>query len=517
MNIYHTKAAKIICLIVLTLQVYCHLCGSENSDMTTLNEYVEKALRINEDMNLDLDNNPKFIKDNDYCNVKNINKAFIVKNWNALTNLNKNKDLTKLILLKILYLDVDYNKYIQIFDKAMREYDNKKINLNQFIDIYTHGEMFLVFNYHSLPTKRIIPIITKIFADGGDPKRAKYCQDILTGLPVFNRFRYIVHQPSAHNLKKLKKDTIYSGLDLKYLLCLAAQALGYEAFTGFNEYEPESLKKIKLQNITKETSFNEIEILLSNEPFERLGFNGKINLIEQCFRLTNFTLPFLSKTLHEGEYSIAKKKMIIDIIIKNLFASEQADLLLSLIEEKDIGLSAYTENKLAEKFFGAANTIDKKQVIERLMSKEYINLTQRKNLKLYVSSENFNTSFGKYESGQDIFLNIIIYNEGKEQQKILLPEQRLHLFGFFFMISIEGSGSMSSSGGKVSLLPESYRYIILNPKEMFGIKINLLDVLPELKTGKYKVKIQYNNQYGTNCFKGILPAEEIISIEILSP
>lgn len=52
---------------------------------------------------------------------------------------------------------------------------------------------------------------------------------------------------------------------------------------------------------------------------------------------------------------------------------------------------------------------------------------------------------------------------------------------------------------------------------MFGMKINLLDVFPELKPGKYEVKIQYNNQYGKDCFKGILLAEKTISIEILSP
>lgn len=151
------------------------------------------------------------------------------------------------------------------------------------------------------------------------------------------------------------------------------------------------------------------------------------------------------------------------------------------------------------------------------MSGESSMLKNDKNLKLYVSSENFNDNLGKYKSGQDIFLNIIIYNAGKKQQRILLPKQWPRLFGFFFMVSIEGSDSIVSPGGKVSLIPENYRYITLNSKEMFGIKINLLDISPKLKSGEYKVKIQYNNQYGTNCFKGILFAEKIIPIEILSP
>lgn len=138
------------------------------------------------------------------------------------------------------------------------------------------------------------------------------------------------------------------------------------------------------------------------------------------------------------------------------------------------------------------------------------------NLKLYVSAENFNDNLGKYKSGQDIFLNLIIYNAGKGQQRILLPEQWPRLFGFFFTVSIEGSDSIVSPGGKVSLLSEDYRYITLNYKEMFGIKINLLDVFPKLKSGKYEVKIQYNNQYGKDCFKGTLLAKKTIPIEIIS-
>lgn len=138
-------------------------------------------------------------------------------------------------------------------------------------------------------------------------------------------------------------------------------------------------------------------------------------------------------------------------------------------------------------------------------------------LKLYTFSEDFNTNVGKYKRGQDAFLNIIIYNAENKQQRIFLPKQWSHLFGFFFMVNIEGSDSMVLPGGKISLIPDNYRYIILNPKEMFGIKINLSEIFPKLKPGKYKIKIQYNNQYGKDCFKGSIEAKNKLTIVIAEP
>lgn len=375
MNRYYTKTVKVICIATITLQAYC-LLGGENNDMSTLNNYLKRVLMANKDIDHLRLHNPKLIKDNDYYKIKKIKKTFIINNWNTLSNLNKNKDLTESILLKILYIDVDYNRYNQIMNVAIHQYDNKKIKISQFVNIYTYGEPFWVFNYHSPSIKKPIERIAKILMDNGHSETAKNCKNILTGLRFFNIFRYDIHQPSKDNFKRFKKYPIYSGIDLKTLMGLATQTLGYEVFTGFSKHDPGPLKKIKLENITKKTSFNEIKRLLSSEPQRPENFNDKVSLIERCFRLTHFSLPFLSKTLQKDKYSVAKKKMIIDIIIKNLYAREQAHLLLFLLRHEDVGVSIYTKNKLSEKFFGKVSSIDKKQVIERLMSKKYINLTR---------------------------------------------------------------------------------------------------------------------------------------------
>lgn len=105
-------------------------------------------------------------------------------------------------------------------------------------------------------------------------------------------------------------------------------------------------------------------------------------------------------------------------------------------------------------------------------------------LKLYVSSEDFNDNSNKYKSGQDIFLNLIIYNAGKEQQRILLPEHWPSLFGFFFTVSIEGSDSIVSPGGKVSLLSENYRYITLKFERDVWHENKFIRCFPRVKTRK---------------------------------
>ena len=65
-----------------------------------------------------------------------------------------------------------------------------------------------------------------------------------------------------------------------------------------------------------------------------------------------------------------------------------------------------------------------------------------------------------------------------------------------------------SMGGKISMR-KSISYMTLKKNESFSFILNYETIFPVLASGEYDIKILYNNQYGENCFRGVLESNKI--------
>jgi hypothetical protein len=137
----------------------------------------------------------------------------------------------------------------------------------------------------------------------------------------------------------------------------------------------------------------------------------------------------------------------------------------------------------------------------------------KEGLQLVIFTDNWAQA---YKGNLDeLKIRFVLINKGNDSVKLFLP-QKWDDCAFVFW-GLETVGDTTSIGGKVDLPASNMRYVVLGKDEMFGVRIRLLDILPEqAKKGAYELKGEYRNQYGEGCFKGKIKSCNSIKLELLS-
>lgn len=92
-----------------------------------------------------------------------------------------------------------------------------------------------------------------------------------------------------------------------------------------------------------------------------------------------------------------------------------------------------------------------------------------------------------------------------------LPDSSNSLRFWFSMVVANTNGTPvldTPVGGKISLrgLQE---YILIKPQESYHFRLDHSRLMPELPSGVFHIKVIYRNQYGEDCFCGILESNSI--------
>lgn len=108
-------------------------------------------------------------------------------------------------------------------------------------------------------------------------------------------------------------------------------------------------------------------------------------------------------------------------------------------------------------------------------------------------------------------LRVTFKNISEVQVKILDKFEEKYFYMWFIvqikdenetpLLNLPGSGKISIRGVK--------EYIELNPSEEYSFDINIADILSDINPGEYRLCLTYKNQYGDDCFKGMLDSNEI--------
>ena len=115
---------------------------------------------------------------------------------------------------------------------------------------------------------------------------------------------------------------------------------------------------------------------------------------------------------------------------------------------------------------------------------------------------------------KDVPIKLTFSNTGDDPVVLLKHFTPLRIFFYLRVAREDGTLVLVSGGGKVSLHQNSIRYLTLDKDEFFGFYTNLDKICEQpLPPGKYKVSVEYHNQYGEGCFRGKI-ASKPITIEI---
>lgn len=114
----------------------------------------------------------------------------------------------------------------------------------------------------------------------------------------------------------------------------------------------------------------------------------------------------------------------------------------------------------------------------------------------------------------NIPFNIIFENVSDHHVRILwnFDAQTLPIFFRFDLKSLDGTPVFLPGAGKISFYENSMKYVTLKKGEKRELQINLAELIPDstqVKEGHYNVSVGYNNQYGTDCFKGSVTSNEV--------
>ena len=114
-------------------------------------------------------------------------------------------------------------------------------------------------------------------------------------------------------------------------------------------------------------------------------------------------------------------------------------------------------------------------------------------------------------------LRVIFTNVSRSDVRLLRTFTNESNLQHWFSVSItdfSGTPELSTSAmGKISLRRDM-EYVVLKTQESFGFVMDYRTLVPILSSGKYRVRIIYHNQYGENCFRGMLESN---SIEVVIP
>lgn len=142
----------------------------------------------------------------------------------------------------------------------------------------------------------------------------------------------------------------------------------------------------------------------------------------------------------------------------------------------------------------------------------------------YVAAQNANVKKLNLQISQvegflyttsEIPVNVFFENPHKEIIRLLNKFDNKRILYIFFRVhitDIKGNPIPTRGGGKIAFRKKPTKYIELEENEKYTVKLNLQDFLHKkenLKEGAYKVRVEYFNQYGENCFTGRLKSSSI--------
>jgi hypothetical protein len=115
-------------------------------------------------------------------------------------------------------------------------------------------------------------------------------------------------------------------------------------------------------------------------------------------------------------------------------------------------------------------------------------------------------------STENIPLTVTFVNLGGEALRLLCYFDPLPVFFAFDMMDEDGRYVAIPKAGKIDIYDSSLPYIKLGSGEDFAIEVNLAGILayPEdMHSGMYTVTATYHNQYGEDCFRGIVNSNSV--------
>jgi hypothetical protein len=115
-------------------------------------------------------------------------------------------------------------------------------------------------------------------------------------------------------------------------------------------------------------------------------------------------------------------------------------------------------------------------------------------------------------SRRHIPLKITFENVGEEEIRLLQCFDPLPVFFSFSLVAEDGTPVSLPGAGKIDFFEGSIRYVALSPGQIFSLEVDIAEIIvfPEqLTPGNYSISVTYHNQYGENCFRGVLRSRPI--------
>jgi hypothetical protein len=101
-------------------------------------------------------------------------------------------------------------------------------------------------------------------------------------------------------------------------------------------------------------------------------------------------------------------------------------------------------------------------------------------------------------------------NGGDAEVRLLGTFTPLPVFFAVDLTRSDGTPLLLPGAGKIDLWPPDVTYVPLGPGESFAVDLDVGAILPApLEPDTYTVAVTYHNQYGEDCFQGVLHSEPI--------
>jgi hypothetical protein len=109
-------------------------------------------------------------------------------------------------------------------------------------------------------------------------------------------------------------------------------------------------------------------------------------------------------------------------------------------------------------------------------------------------------------------LAVALLNDGPAPVRVLRHFLPLPVFFELDLVRDDGTPVATIGAGKIAFSEGEPDYADLRPGELVGVAFDLVDVLPpgeSLAAGSYLLTATYHNQYGEDCFQGVLRSRQL--------
>ena len=130
------------------------------------------------------------------------------------------------------------------------------------------------------------------------------------------------------------------------------------------------------------------------------------------------------------------------------------------------------------------------------------------NLSIHLSE----SKQGAVYTRQNIPVRITFQNNEDQEIRLLHHFDPLPVFFAFALKRSDGTPIGIPGAGKIDFMEGQVECLPLSKGEFFGFETDLADLIPattELQPGQYELSVTYHNQYGENCFQGVINSAPI--------